>query len=481
MVLRRDVARPALSLLLLALCVPALAALDTESPVFRAMPACGVQGELMLVAGDLPSCVHSDKPPAGVDVTEPVSTAELTQREGAGPAAFDAAQDLGVPSVNVATNVADAAVPCDGDGTSGYRIQPMYVVEASKTNRYADLLASFRLWAAGTDDVVNRSAALTGGVRHLRYVTEAGAGGTCVAKVLNVTVPAGANASFGSTISAVQALGYTDPTRKYLMWTDATVLCGVANMYPNDADTQGNPNNGSYAQYARVDAGCWGWGDGANQHSVEAHEILHTLGGVFSTAPHGTRNGHCYDESDTMCYADGGGFAMQQICPTNREYFFDCNNDDYFSTYPDPGGYLDTHWNAADSRFLIGGGNGTGGGTAGTPTVLGATISVNNPAVPGLPTQVSVTPSIPSGRTLTSVAWKSGRADCVFGTPTQVQSTVTCNATSSTATTVTATLVDSTGATKVVSSPLTFATGGGRAVSVTLSVDSQTASPASVC
>ena len=434
--------------------------------------------------GSTVACVHTDEAPSGVDVTAPVDTAELRQRPGAGPAAYVAAQDLGVAGpVSLASTATNPDVPCDGDGTSGYRVQGMYVVESGHTNRYASLLASLRLWAAGTDDVVNRSAALTGGVRHIRFVTEPGGGG-CVANVLNVTVPVGSMASFGATIAAVQALGYASPGRKYLMWTDATVLCGVANMYNNDGASQANPNNGSYAQYARVDAGCWGLGDAAGQHSVEAHELLHTLGGVMSTAPHGTRAGHCWDESDTMCYADGGGFAMKQVCPAEREYFYDCNNDDYFSTYPDPGGYLSGHWNAADSRFLIGGGNGSGGGTLGSPTVLGATIAVNNPAVPGLATQVSVAPAVPTGRTLTSVTWTSARADCSFGTPSAVQSTVTCPATATGATTVTATLVDSTGAKKSVTSPLTFLTGTARPVRIALSAASQSTdstSTASVC
>src|SRR6185436_861522 len=109
-------------------------------------------------------------------------------------------------------------------------------------------------------------------------------------------------------------------------------------------------------------------------------------------------------------------------------------------TFPDPGSWLDTHWNSADSRFLIVGGNGSGGGSAGSPTVLGAMIGVNNPAVPGLATQVSVTPVLPTGRTLASVAWKSPKADCVFSSPTEIQSDVTCAAAASNATTVTATL-----------------------------------------
>lgn len=448
----------------------ALAGLPSEQP----KPGrCGTGSQLSWA---LPgACEHIDAPPPGVDVTRAVATSTLRAREGAGPAAYEAAETLGVPAATAAA-AASSSVPCDGDGTSGYRTQAMYVVESGRTNRFSSVVGSIRQWAAGVDDVVNRSAALTGGVRHVRYVTDTD-GSTCTANVLNVTVPAGSMATFNATISAVQALGYTATNRKYLMWTDATVLCGIASMYPVDTESQSNPNNGSYAQYARVDSGCWGFGDGATQHSVEAHELLHTLGGVQSTAPHGTRAGHCWDESDTMCYADGGGFAMKQVCPPEREYLLDCNNDDYFSTYPDPGSWLDGHWNAADSRFLIGGGDGSGGGSAGAPTVLGATISVNNPAVPGLGTQAAVAPSLPAGRTVSRVSWASARKDCVFTTPTSQQTEVVCDATASGSTTVTATVTDSTGATKTVTSPLTFATGSPRAVTVALSAAGQ--SPAS--
>lgn len=458
MAVRRLVVPAALGLLLV---LGALVALP-ESRTYP--PRCAGAGDLRLV---LPgACAHVDEAPPGVDPHEPVSTAELRSREGAGERAYEAAEELGV-AAPVTAAATSPSVPCEGDGSSGYRVQAMYVVEAGRANRFAALESSIQLWAAGVDDVVNRSAALTGGVRNVRYVTES-SGGTCVAEVLNVTVPAGATSSFNATISAVQALGYTDPARKYMMWTDANVLCGIASLYPNDGETQANPNNGSYPQYARIDSGCWGFGDGARDHSVEAHELLHTIGGVQNSAPHSTRAGHCWDESDTMCYADGGGFPMRQICALERGYFFDCNSDDYYSTYPDPGSYLDGHWNAADSRFLIGGGDGSGGGEAGAPTTLGARIAVNNPAVPGLATQASVTPSLPTGRTLTSITWKSARTDCVFSDPTEVQTDVTCGATAAAPTTVTATLVDSAGATKVVTSPLTFATGTARPVAVRL-------------
>ncbi|MCX6395970.1 MAG: hypothetical protein NTV23_05750 [Propionibacteriales bacterium] len=475
LVRRRLVAVLLLTLIVVPVVMTHSGAVRTGRSELCALPATALR------IGNTIACVHADVAPPGVDVTEPATTAELRERPGASAAAYEAAADLGVPTpTTAAANASTPAVECNGDGASGYRVQPMYVVEANQTNRYASLLASFRLWAAGTDDVVNRSAALTGGVRHIRYVTDPASGGTCVANVLNVTVPAGSMASFGSSVAAVQALGYTNPARKYLMWTDATVLCGVASMYTSDGASQSNPNNGSYPQYARVDAGCWGYGDGAGQHSVEAHELMHTLGGVQASAPHGTRAGHCWDESDSMCYADGGGFAMQQICEPGKEYFFDCNNDDYFSTYPQTGNYLATHWNAADSRFLIGGGDGSGDGSLGSPTSLGATVSVNNPAVPGLATQVSVAPQLPTGRTVARIAWSSKRTDCVFGTPAAEQSTVTCAATSAAATTVTVVVTDSTGATKTVSSPLTFATGAPRPVTVTITAADQ-ASPASVC
>ncbi len=391
-----------------------------------------------------------------------MTTAEAVARDGAAEAAVEAADDLGAPGV--LDEAAVATVPCDGDGTSGYRVQAMYVVEVGKPNRYADLLPSLRTWAAGAGTVVNRSAALTGGVRDVRFVHEAGTG-ACSPVVLNVTVPAGSLADFGKTIGAVQAQGYTSPARKYLMWADANVLCGIANKYTDDQPGQGNANNGYYPQYARVDAGCWG-----GTYSVEAHELVHNLGGVQRTAPHASVAGHCKDESDRMCYVDGAGVVMTQVCPPENEALLDCGGDDYFSTYPSAGSYLDGRWNSADSRFLVGGGDGADGGQAGAPTRLGVSVQVNSPGIPGLPTQATASLELPAGRTA-GVVWTSSRADCVLGTPTAVQTTVTCPAATTTTATLTATATDSTGQTAKAASPLTFSAAARRTVTVGTTVD----------
>lgn len=430
------------------------------------------EGEELVVGGAV-ACVHEDEPPPGVDVTDPVGTAEARSRTGAEEAAVAAAEDEGVVGATTGDGVTAAAaaseVPCDGDGTSGYRVQAMYVVAAGRPNRYSSLVSSIQTWAAGADAVVNRSAALTGGVRSVRYVHAPGTSG-CTPSVLNVTVPAGADQGFGATIDAVRAAGYTSPTRKYLMWVDASVLCGVGTMYLDDQPGQANANNGRYAQYARVDSGCWGY-----PQSVEAHELVHTLGGVQRSAPNSTAAGHCTDESDRMCYVDGAGVVMRQVCASAQEYLLDCNADDYFSTLPTAGSYLAGRWNSADSRFLIGGGDGSGGGSQGSPTTVGVSVQLNNPAVPGLPTQASAVLQVPTGRTA-AVAWTTSVAGCLVGSPGDVQTSITCPATTTAPVTVTVTATDSAGARAVASGTLTFATTTRRTARVAVDVAGATSS-----
>jgi hypothetical protein len=231
---------------------------------------------------------------------------------------------------------------CEGDGVSGKRVQVLYVRPEDSPDRYADYLASFRTWVAEADQLFDLSAHQTGGHRHLRFVTDA----DCELSVISVTVPATATVSFRASIGAVIHQGYNEPDRKYLMFVDDAVYCGIATVLADSRPGADNRNN-QEGGYARVDNGCWStW--------VVTHELAHTLGGVQKNAPHSSGGWHCVDEWDIMCYSDTPHRpAMNVVCPLANKYLLDCNNDDYFHTNPPAGSYLATHWNLANSLYLI--------------------------------------------------------------------------------------------------------------------------------
>ncbi len=263
--------------------------------------------------------------------------------ERTGPAALSDKElsARGVPAEQVSPQL----VACDGDGTSGKRIEVLYLREATMPDRYAQLLPMFRAWLANADDQFNDQAAVSNRSRHLRFVTTAVSGG-CAAVVRNHVVPAGSLATFDSSKIAAQNLGYNSNDRKYLMLTEATVICGVGEIKPDDLTTgAGNLNNGQ--SFARVDAipGCFG----AN---AIAHELGHTLGAAQLTAPHTDGSWHCLDQWDLMCY---GGTPTWSCLQWNDYRLPDCNRDDYFNANPTAGSYLATHWNTADSAYFIAG------------------------------------------------------------------------------------------------------------------------------
>jgi len=247
---------------------------------------------------------------------------------------------------DVAPAVTTAATPgilCDGDGVSGKRVQVMYLRASDQPDRFATYLDSIRSWAAGADTIFNASAAETGGYRRIRFVTDP----ACDLSVLNVVVSPTGDDSFSSMTSELSALGYGRSDRKYLVFADANVYCGIGSMWLDDSAGAANLNNQN-TSYARVDAGCWGG-------ATAAHELMHNLGGVQNTAPNSSLGGHCTDEWDRMCYSDSPNYpAMRTLCTdTNHDNRFDCNHDDYYNTAPAPGSYLATHWDTTNSGWLI--------------------------------------------------------------------------------------------------------------------------------
>ncbi|ADB34074.1 Ricin B lectin [Kribbella flavida DSM 17836] len=253
---------------------------------------------------------------------------------------------LELPAAPLKAGIAKAAVAanpivCEGDGRSGKRVQVMYVREKQQRSRLPLFLPSFRAWSHEIDAAYNDSAAQTGAGRHVRFVTEAVPGG-CRIQVQEVVLPTDGLAGWEPMVTALQKLGHQDPNRKYLVFADAQKTCGVATVYVDDRPGLENANNRNTG-YARVDAsaGCWGF-------NAAAHELGHTFGAVQSSAPN--YNGHCGDEWDLMCYGSG----TTVVCPDkDSDRLLDCNKDDYFHPKPPAGSYLATHWNIANSDWLI--------------------------------------------------------------------------------------------------------------------------------
>lgn len=267
---------------------------------------------------------------------------------------------------------ATAGIECYGDGRSGPRVQAVYARASDQPDRFASAEAEIRAHAAQVEAEVAASAARTGGVRHVRFVTTPGPG--CELDILRVTLGEAGDEDFSfDTVPQLANLGLDQVGRAYLVWmepdsADPFATCGVGTFYQDDRP--GHVNANAYGpSWSRVDRHCWG--------DAEAHELGHNLGGVQPSAPNSNGAGHCRDEWDLMCYSDGYGapvYSPPYRCPDKAvdDRLWDCGGDDYFNTSPEPGSYLATHWNLADSPFL-----------ATTPSLGAEGLGAYHPVSPG--------------------------------------------------------------------------------------------------
>jgi hypothetical protein len=267
-----------------------------------------------------PVCTHGPDPaPPGVDLlADPAPLPEVDE------------SDVQVRAQN-----------CIGDGTSGPRVQMLYVRAEGSPDNSAASIPQLKLWADDIDEIVRLSAQETGGDRSVRWATDP----RCVPTVISETVQA-SHLQFTDMVAELSGRGYDDPERKYLIWFDADPgYCGLGTRMRDSRPGQENHNNGVIAQFASASRDCW-------SAFVGAHEMMHNMGAVQADAPNATDYGHCEDDADLMCYADGATTVMRNVCPSSHEERLDCNHDDYFHTAPPAGSYLATHWNTATSRFL---------------------------------------------------------------------------------------------------------------------------------
>jgi hypothetical protein len=141
-------------------------------------------------------------------------------------------------------------VVCDGDGTTGKRVQVIYAHAATVADQYATYKTSFQQWAADADADYNLSAQETGGTRHVRFVTDP----ACMPVVLDVALSATGANDFGTTINELTAQGYNRSDRRYVLFVDAGVYCGISNVQYDDQPGASNINNAG-PEYARIDGG----------------------------------------------------------------------------------------------------------------------------------------------------------------------------------------------------------------------------------
>src|SRR5262249_46749448 len=157
-------------------------------------------------------------------------TQKCTHGPDAPPLGFDVKR-----SVKPRATATLAVGTCIGDGSGGLRVQMMYV-HPPTVDRYSQYKASFEQWAVDMDTIYNASAAETGGTRHVRFVHDA----NCTPTILNVQVSASALTSIDATINALWALGYTRTDRKYSIFGESTVYCGIGEFYDDDRKISNN-------------------------------------------------------------------------------------------------------------------------------------------------------------------------------------------------------------------------------------------------
>ena len=219
----------------------------------------------------------------------------------------------------------------------------------------------------------------------------------------------GAPSRFEAILDDVQSLvPNTAQRRNYLIYADylggnGFPAAGQGELYGDDKASADNFSNigGLRAVVYGTGEPYFSDSDPSFADLVPLHEVSHTLGAVQDSAPHSTQAGHCYDEWDIMCYADGGPLGQTanvvrfSECGNSSAQSYDCHQDDYFNAVPAGGSYLATHWNLSNSVFMCAsgtcGGSASGGGGTGTGTGTGTP-----PASGGQPAPGAVNPAEPA-------------------------------------------------------------------------------------
>lgn len=299
-------------------------------------------------------CGHIDPGPEGKDVRERAKTIDKDLKDmtaydvahpptpsddnsGNEPAPIAEANPADIRWKGSLGEVSPRTFPCYGTGQDGYRVRWVYVYKSGNANRLSDLRDNFNAIAARMNAVVYNSSD-EGYRKQIRFVTNS----NCHL-VISAEAFGGNMSSYSDIVNMLKSRGYTSAARKYIVSVDGGSMCGQGGLFADERSGQDNYNNGYVAQFAVIGNGCWNY--------AEPHEFMHTLGAVQRSAPYATPGYHCRDQHDVMCYNDGTASTIQRCTTTAAIWRYDCGDDTYFNTGPSTG-WLSTHWNSANSRFL---------------------------------------------------------------------------------------------------------------------------------
>lgn len=173
---------------------------------------------------------------------------------------------------------------------------------------------------------------------------------------------------FSFVVDGARQAGFDDPDADYVIFYDGNFpgICGVAELSEDDRLSPDNRNNDG--GYGITYEDCW-------FSRTPMHENGHTQGAVQSGAPDHDGTNHCTDQLDIMCYP-----STSRVCTTTQA--FDCDYDTYFDAQPEPGEWLDSHWNIG-SRFnnyiVFGDSAGSAGASGLADAIAGLELSQQRP------------------------------------------------------------------------------------------------------
>lgn len=239
---------------------------------------------------------------------------------------------LGDDETGFEVGAAERAPVCASD----YYQQVLYAYPAGAPDRSAEVAAQIRGAVARMNAVLDAESRASGGP-DADYKMLCDSSGQVRIDPLAVN-----GTSFSQVVSAARAASLASDRADYLIFVDATAggSCGIAS-YTSDErlDVENRSNSGG--GYALVYQPCW-------EGETPMHESAHLMGAVQYSAPNSTGSGgHCNEAQDVMCYSPDGGDRNQGgvVLRCSGAARFDCNFDDYFDSAPEPGEYLETHWN----------------------------------------------------------------------------------------------------------------------------------------